>query len=82
MLRKDLPIVAHLKRLDENLANKNLKQSFLIPPEVNAPPLNDQGDRIQFGRNLIAHGEWGEMSGEALYYCLLTCLFFFHRDDS
>jgi hypothetical protein len=82
MLRKDLPIVAHLKRLDENLAEKGLKQSFSIDPHVSAPPMKDQGDRIGFGRNEIAHGEWGDMTGESLYYCLLTCLLFCHRDES
>ena len=37
----------------------------------------DIGDRIEFGRHAVGHGHWGDMSGEALFYGLMTSLIFY-----
>ena len=34
------------------------------------------GDRIQWARNRISHAEWADMSGEAVFYGLLTAILF------
>jgi len=39
----------------------------------------DIGDRIEFGRQAVAHGHWGDISAEALFYGLLTAVVFYNR---
>ena len=37
----------------------------------------DLGDRIAYGRHRVAHGHWGDISAEAVFYGLLTAVFFY-----
>jgi hypothetical protein len=39
----------------------------------------DIGDRIEFGRHAIAHGHWGDISAESLFYGLMTALIFYSQ---
>ena len=40
----------------------------------------DLGDRIEFGRNAVGHGHWGDMSRESMFYSLMTALVFYSRE--
>jgi hypothetical protein len=37
------------------------------------------GDRIAFGRHKVAHGGWGDISSEAVFYGLMTAIIFFSQ---
>jgi hypothetical protein len=39
----------------------------------------DIGDRIAFGRHRVGHGEWGDMSSEAVFYGLVTAIIFYNQ---
>jgi hypothetical protein len=40
-------------------------------------PIEDVGDRIEFGRHAAGHGHWGDISAEAVFYGLMTALVFY-----
>jgi hypothetical protein len=37
----------------------------------------DLGDRIAYGRHRVAHGHWGDISADAVFYGLLTAVVFY-----
>jgi hypothetical protein len=37
------------------------------------------GDRIEFGRLVVSHGHWGDISFEAVFYGLLTGIVFYNQ---
>lgn len=39
--------------------------------------ITDLGDRIAYGRHRVAHGHWGDVSAEAVFYGLLTAVVFY-----
>ncbi len=44
---------------------------------VGCVPVADIGDRIEFGRHAVGHGHLGDISGEALFYGLMTAVVFY-----
>ncbi|OAI48662.1 hypothetical protein AYO44_06780 [Planctomycetaceae bacterium SCGC AG-212-F19] len=40
----------------------------------------DIGDRIAFGRHNTGHGEWGDISSEAVFYGLVTAIIFYNQN--
>ena len=40
-------------------------------------PIEHLGDRIAFGRHATGHGEWGDISAEAVFYGLMTAIVFY-----
>jgi len=39
----------------------------------------DIGERIEWTRNRAAHGEWGDISAESIFYGLLTAILFYNQ---
>lgn len=71
-LEKSRPIVQYCISLDNSL--------YSIPTKVvGGMPVADIGDRIQFGRLATAHGHWGDISAEALFYGLMTAVVFYNQ---
>lgn len=63
-------IVRHCTALDTVLYSR--------PTTVVGPmTVADIGDRIEFGRNAVGHGHWGDISAEGLFYGLMTSLVFY-----
>ena len=46
---------------------------------VGGKPVADIGARIEFVRNAVGHGYWGDISAEALFYGLLTAVVFYNQ---
>jgi hypothetical protein len=71
-LNDSISFVQHCKRIDDAL--------YSTPTTVvGGVEVRDLGDRIEFGRNTIAHGHWGDISAEAVFYGLLTALVFYSQ---
>lgn len=41
--------------------------------------ISNVGERIEYVRHSIAHGEWGDPSSEAVFYCLVTAIVFYNQ---
>jgi hypothetical protein len=41
--------------------------------------VKDIGDRIAFGRHSAGHGQWGDISSEAVFYGLVTAIIFYNQ---
>lgn len=65
-LNRDNPKVSTLCRLDG-----------MMPKNLNESTSTSIGKRIEWCRHRVAHGEWGDISGEAIFYGLLTALIFY-----
>ncbi len=69
-LNQSHALVQHSAALDNAL--------YSTPTTVVGPmTVTDIGDRIEFGRHAVVHGQWGDMSSEALFYGLMTSLMFY-----
>lgn len=63
-------IVQHCEALDK----------MLYPPaKVIGGTVADIGERIEFLRNATGHGHWGDISGDALFYGLMTAVVFYNQ---
>lgn len=66
------PVVSHLTRIDGKL--------FASPIEIlgggRENTLHNIGDRIAAMRHRAGHGVWGDISGEAMFFALLTCVIY------
>jgi hypothetical protein len=49
----------------------------LYPSPIKGGRIKHVGDRIEFGRNAVGHGHWGDMSSEAVFYGLITAIVFY-----
>ena len=60
---------------------RSLDQSlYSIPAKVaGGKTVADIGDRIEFARLRAAHGHWGDISGEAVFYGLMTTVVFYNQ---
>jgi hypothetical protein len=45
-------------------------------------PISHLGDRIEFGRNSVGHGQLADISAEAVFYGLLTALTFYAQGNN
>ncbi|MBU1260163.1 MAG: hypothetical protein KJ757_05360 [Planctomycetes bacterium] len=45
----------------------------------NGTNVHNIGDRIEFGRLVVGHGHWGDISSEAVFYGLLTGIVFYNQ---
>ena len=70
-LDQSQPVVQHFTSLDNAL---NLEPTTDVGPNT----VTDLRDRIEFGRHAVAHGHWGDISAEALFYGLMTSLVFYN----
>ena len=46
---------------------------------VGGKTISDIGDRIEFGRNVVGHCYWGDISVEAFFYGFITALIFYNQ---
>lgn len=54
----------------------------LFPNPITMPDsseMTDVGDRIEYMRNRVAHGHWGDISAEAIFYGLMTAIIFYNQ---
>jgi hypothetical protein len=70
-LNQSQPVVQYFIVLDNALYSPQ-------PNVVSSTTIKDIGDRIEFGRHAVGHGEWGDMSSEAIFYGLVTSLVFYN----
>lgn len=71
-LNQSRPIVQHCTALDNTL--------YSTPTTVVGPmTVADIGDRIEFGRHAVGHGQWGDISSEAMFYGLMTSLVYYSK---
>ena len=71
-LNQSRSIVQHCAALDRAL--------YSSPTGVvGGKTVADIGERIEFGRNAVSHGKWGDISAEALFYGLMTSLVFYNQ---
>jgi len=58
-----------------------LDDALYATPTIRAGkiPIADIGDRIEFCRNAAGHGNWGDISAEAVFYGLMTALIFHNQ---
>jgi hypothetical protein len=72
-LNRLLPLVKHCEEIDR----------ILYPSPVRMPDkrtfLGDIGDRIKYLRVRSAHGYWGDISSEAVFYGLMTAIVFYNQ---
>ncbi len=59
----------HCITLDKILFSKTM-------PAKGRQSFSDLGERIEFGRNSVGHGCWGDISSESIFYGLLTAIIF------
>ena len=60
-----------------SLANYCRNLDAILYPASNKSKIKDIGDRIAWTRHRAGHGEWGDISSEAVFYGLMTALVFF-----
>jgi len=70
-----LPLAQICTSLDNSLYSKRTTK---MP---NGKELEDMGDRIEYLRHRSAHGHWGDITGDADFYGLLTALVFYNQGD-
>jgi hypothetical protein len=52
------------------------KALYPVPYAVGGFSISHLGGRIEFGRHSASHGQWGDISSEAVFYGLMTALVF------
>jgi len=67
-LNKSLNVVQAFDRIDTAIYSKPLN-----------PIITNLGERIEWARHRVAHGEWGDISAESIFYGLLTSLIFYNQ---
>jgi hypothetical protein len=67
---QSLPIPKFYDELDKTLYPNTYK---------NAPEITNIGERIKYMRDNEAHGHWGDISSEGLFYGLLTTIIFYNQ---
>lgn len=72
---KDIPLVQVCNDLDTSLYPKPIKMP-------DGTTVSDIGDRIEYLRHRVAHGYWGDISGDANFYGLMTAIVFYNKGDS
>jgi hypothetical protein len=72
MTDTSLQIVQQCAKIDNCLYQKPM--TF-----ANNIKVHNIGDRIEFGRHVVAHGHWGDISSEAVFYALLTAIVFYNQ---
>ena len=72
MTDSSLQIVQHLNKIDNCLYQKPVTLA-------NGHKVHKIGDRIEFGRLVVGHGHWGDISSEAVFYGLLTGIVFYNQ---
>jgi len=69
---KSISISKHCDKLDNIL--------YSIP--ITMPDgyvIADIGNRIEYTRHRVAHGQWGDISSEAIFYGLMTAIVFYNQ---
>ena len=66
---KSLTLSNHFAKLD----------STLYPNPMTNPRIADIGDRIEYLRHRVAHGHWGDISAEGVFYGLVTAIIFYNQ---
>lgn len=64
-----LDISKHFAKLD----------SILYPSPITVKEIKDIGDRIEYLRHRVAHGHWGDISAEGVFYGLVTAIVFYNQ---
>ena len=67
-----LNLTKHCMQIDNTLYKRPHKV-------IGGKEVNDIGSRIEFGRNLITHGHWGDISAEAIFYGQMTAIVFYNQ---
>jgi len=67
-LNKALKIVQIFDRIDSALYRQGQRSN-----------ISDLGERIEWARHRIGHGEWGDISAESIFYGLLTAIVFYNQ---
>lgn len=71
-LNQTLRISRVMKSLDSEL----FKAPMTVVGDIKVA---DIGDRVEFGRHAVGHGQWGDMSAEGIFYGLLTAVVFYSQ---
>ena len=58
------------------LDNRLYPRPIIMPDKSE---ITDVGDRIEYIRNRVAHGHWGDISSEAIFYGLMTAIIFHNQ---
>jgi len=72
MTDTSLQIVQQFNKIDNCLYQKPVTLA-------NGHKVHNIGDRIEFGRLVVGHGHWGDISFEAVFYGLLTGIVFYNQ---
>ena len=72
MIDTSLQIVQQCAKIDNCLYQKPVTLA-------NGHKVHNIGDRIEFGRLVVGHGHWGDISPEAVFYGLLTGIVFYNQ---
>lgn len=68
----DLPLAQICNDLDKMLYPKRIEKA-------DGKIVSDIGDRIEYLRHHSAHGHWGDISGDAYFYGLMTVIVFYNQ---
>ena len=71
-LNKSSNLVSHCIQLDKSLYSTPITVAGGVK-------INNIADRIKFGRNAAGHGQWADISAEALFYGLMTAVVFYNQ---
>ena len=69
---QSLPISKHCATLDNVLYSSPITMP-------GRQVIKDIGDRIKYMRDRVAHGHWGDISAEAIFYGLITAIVFYNQ---
>jgi len=72
MTDTSLQIVQQCAKIDNCLYQKPITLA-------NNTNIHNIGDRIEFGRHVVGHGHWGDISSEAIFYGLMTGIVFYNQ---
>ena len=72
MIDSSLQIVQQFNKIDNCLYQRPVTL-------CNGHKVYNIGDRIEFGRLVVGHGHWGDISSEAVFYGLLTGIVFYNQ---
>lgn len=67
-LNRTLKIVQIFDRIDSALYKQRQRSN-----------ISDLGERIEWARHRVGHGEWGDISAESIFYGLLTGIVFYNQ---
>lgn len=71
-------LVYKLMKLEQTSLARHCKHmDAILYSSSNSAEIKDIGDRIEWTRHRAGHGEWGDISAEAVFYGLMTALIFF-----